>query len=169
MRLAILHAPGDEAIAARVRSELVARDALVAPIGSRLAFGAQIVLLVLWTDRAVGLEGAVAQLASDHVSLVVWRCGNALPPPLAERAAVLSPDTTPASLATALRLAEIEGARPRDEPPPRRKLKRRLAATAIGVAIFAAVGAAGAAAVMLENEDPTSIVAERPSPAAPSP
>ncbi len=166
MRIAILHAPGDEALAERVRQEIGLRDVLIASMGTRrVAFGPQLVLLALWSQQARGLEEVLRQITCDHASVVLWRVDGAAAPDLEAHVIVLGADSTPASILPALRLAEIEGARPRQEAAPRRRSHNRLAATALGVAIAAAVGAAGAAAVMLDGEAPLRMVSAQPAPA----
>lgn len=170
MRLAILHAPGDEALAHAVRAELDPGDALVAPLGARFSFGDHLVLLVLWTERAAALALTLRQLVGDHASTVVWRRDASAPPDLGETVAVLGPQNGVASIASALRLAEIEYGRPRDLQKAARRVGRGVTATAIGAVVIATLGAAGAAALMLESEEPPSFSTARPEPAAaPSP
>lgn len=162
MQLAILHAPGDEGLAARLRTEGEFRDALMAPLGSRLIFGDHLVVLVVWTERSLGLEDALRSLVRDHRAVVVWRLGGEIPVGFDTRVTVLGPDSTASSLAPALRLAEIERNRPVEQPAPRRSAGRGIMAAVIGAAIVAAVGAAGAAVVILEREEPPKVFAEQP-------
>lgn len=170
MHIAILHAPGDEALAAQVRGEAGFADALVAPISSTLSYGGQLVLLVLWTRNAAALEVQVRDLSEAHPSVVVWRRDDAPAPMLAPHIAVLTPESTRASLAPALRLLEIEQARPRGEPVGGRRVRRGLAAGVLGVGIVAALGAAGAAAMMLDGEAPLLVFAgPAETPMTPSP
>lgn len=161
MRLAILHAPEDAALAARVRTDLGRDDALLAPLGSRLSFGEQTVLLALWTDRAAGLEPWLSQRADEGAALVVWSIEGA-PVTLRADVAVLGPRATPAAVAPALRIASIEAARRAEEAEaPRRRTG--LAAAALGFVTVSAIAVAAVAAVMLESDAPPSLHAARPA------
>jgi hypothetical protein len=168
MRLAILHAPGEEGLVARVRAEGGFHDALTAPLGSRLTFGEHLVVLVVWTERALGLEEALRTLVRDHRALVVWRLSGAIPSAFDTQVTVLGPDSTTSSLAPALRLTEIERNRPVEPPARRRSVSRGVTAAVVGAAIVAAVGAAGAAAVIMEREAPSTVFAAQPQPNADS-
>lgn len=168
MRLAILHAPGDEDLAEQMRGAFGDGDALLAPLGTRMAFGEQMVLLALWTERAAGLEDALARHADTHSSLVVWRRDGAAPSGIDPRIIVLGPEATSGSIAPALRLAEIERGREQEEPAPVRRAKRGFAAAAVGVITVTALGAAAAAAVILDNEEAPLRFALEPAAKAPA-
>lgn len=163
MRVAILHAPGDEGLAERVVAQCGFADALVAPLSSSFAFGPHIVVVALWSARAVGFEGALQRLAQSHPSVALWRLDETPTPALDSRVAILATDSTPASIAPALRLMEIKQGRPPEVSAPRRRVKRGIAAGVLGVGIAAALGAAGAAAVMLDGEDMPTIFAAQPA------
>lgn len=159
MRVAVLHGPHDEALAAQAALALGAEGALVAPLSSTLSFGPQLVVLVLWTARSQEHGDDVRRLAQQHDAVVVWRVDGAAPPAGLPPLNVFGPDSTLPSILTALRLVEIDRDALHDVAPARRRKGGRVLAFTLAVGAVAAIGAAGATAVMLDREAPLRLVA----------
>lgn len=158
MRIAILHATGDEALAQQVASGIGASEAITGPISSSLQFGSHLILLVLWTWRAQDHAEDLLRLADRHGAMVVWRADGAPTPDALSHALIVGPDEPPRSIATALRLAEIRQGDAPGEPPARAPQRKGMAAV-LSVGAIVVLSAAGAMAVVLDNAAPVRLAA----------
>lgn len=162
MRVAILFAPDDDVLAARACLAFGDMQAFRTPYGSNVVFGPQLVLLAVWTAN-VSAHGAVVQrLATERRGVVIWRADGRAPPPGLEPFSVRA-EASPQALAAAVKLAEKQIVRPADETARRRPHgpARRIVATAAGAGVALALGAAGAAAFLLDGQDAVAMAQGR--------
>ena len=161
MRVAILYAPDDHEVAEHACDALGVTQAFTTPYASTVAFGPQLVLLAVWSRNAAPYADKLRALIEGHRGMVVWRADGAEAPAGLERF-TLGADASPRGLATALKLAEKEIVRPDvDDAPRRRGGARRIVATAAGAGIALALGAAGAAAFMLDGQESVTMAQGR--------
>lgn len=167
MRVAILFAPEDHDVAERVRFALGDSEAFLAAYESNVVFGPQLVLLAVWTRRAAAHAQALRAFAEARRGVVIWRADGAEAPAGLESFSVCA-DASPRDLAAALKLAEMQIVRAADDDlaSRRRHPARRVALTVAGAGVALALGAAGAAAFMLDGEDALSVVQGRVAAAA---
>lgn len=161
MRVAILFAPDDHCVAERARVALGDTQAFLTPFTSNVVFGPRLVLLAVWTRHAVAHAEMLDRLVATRGGVVIWRADGAETPAALEPFSVCA-DASPRDLASALKLAEKQIVQaPDDAPAPHRSPVRRVAATVAGAGVALALGAAGAAAFMLDGQDALAMVQGR--------
>ncbi len=152
MRVAILHAAGDEAVAEQTRNEMGVGEVIVAPLAAQLRFGEQLVLLVPWTERAAAQTCDVERVCGSNDAVVLWRRDDAPVPTSLKAVSTIGAAATARAISPALRLAWLERERPQATVEPRRGSRAAFALVLVAAGALALLGFAGAIAYVGEAD-----------------